>query len=73
MRAIQDMRKEAGYDVSDRIVLSVSGGEWPVVRPVFADFIAGETLAMIREDLTDADITRAMEVEGQSYHITLKR
>jgi isoleucyl-tRNA synthetase len=47
VRAIQDLRKEAGYEVSDRISLAVSGGEWDRVGADFGEFIAAETLSVI--------------------------
>jgi isoleucyl-tRNA synthetase len=46
VRSIQNLRKESGFDVSDRIRLTISGDE--VVRKVFESFgeyIKGETLA----------------------------
>ncbi|MDT4761397.1 isoleucine--tRNA ligase [Sphaerochaeta sp. PS] len=47
VRSIQNLRKESGFDVSDRIVLTYDGDE--VVQKVFANF--GETIA--RETLSN--------------------
>lgn len=63
VRAIQDMRKDAGYDVSDRISLSVSGGEWESIAPMFAAFIAAETLATIVDTIASPDASKVAEVE----------
>ncbi len=43
VRAIQDLRKQADYDVSDRIELSISGAD--EVLKEWADYIQAETLA----------------------------
>jgi isoleucyl-tRNA synthetase len=53
---IQRLRKEAGYDVSTRIVLAIAGDN-PVLEAVraHADYISGETLA------TDLSIGAPME------------
>ena len=46
IRGIQNLRKESGFEVTDRIALSVGGSE--VLKSafeMFKDFISGETLA----------------------------
>ncbi len=47
VRGIQNLRKETGLSVTDRIILTLSGkGELKDAYQQFADFIEGETLAM---------------------------
>ncbi|QTQ16336.1 isoleucine--tRNA ligase [Treponema parvum] len=47
VRGIQNLRKESGLEVTDRIILSVSGSEdLKAAYEMFAGFIAGETLAV---------------------------
>ena len=47
VRAIQDARKAAGLDVSDRIELGVSAtGEVAASFDAFRDYVVGETLAI---------------------------
>ena len=63
IRAVQQARRDAGLDVSDRIslVLGAEKDVETVLRP-FSDFISGETLAT---SLTfDASIEREISVEG---------
>ncbi len=47
IRGVQNLRKESGLSVTDRIVLTASGSdELKEAYAQFADFIAGETLAV---------------------------
>ena len=67
-RFTQDMRKEAGYDVSDRIELEVEGE----LSERWVDWLADSTLA----DLTrvdDADLERSLSVDERSFTIKIKR
>jgi isoleucyl-tRNA synthetase len=46
IRGIQNLRKESGLDVTDRIQLTLGGdGELKAAYMMFADFVASETLA----------------------------
>jgi isoleucyl-tRNA synthetase len=46
VRLIQQARRDAGFDVSDRISLSISGSEdWIEAGTTHRDLIAAETLA----------------------------
>ncbi|MDP2327913.1 MAG: isoleucine--tRNA ligase [Dehalococcoidia bacterium] len=67
VRRIQDLRRDAGLEVSDRIRVAYQSDD--LVRRVMAehhDYIAGETLALAIEDVTPpSDATRFEgEVEG---------
>ena len=62
VRAVQQARREAGLDVSDRISLEVAGAEF-VYRAVLnhRDLVAGETLA---EHLSVGPVLDALERDG---------
>lgn len=62
IRAVQDTRKAAGLEVSDRIVLSVTGSSRLDIGALglFAETIAGETLAV------DATFTESAEPEASA-------
>lgn len=73
VRHIQEMRKEAGYDVDNRINVWYNGKS--EVFEKFGDLIAKETLAdAISTDLPeDADLTKELVVDGEAYIIAVKR
>lgn len=63
VRYIQDLRKEADYEVDQRIKVMVAGAD-EVVK-VFEDYIKDETLAEeISSNIDDADADAEVEVEG---------
>jgi isoleucyl-tRNA synthetase len=73
IRHIQEMRKEAGYEVDNRIKIGYDG--WPEVFEKFGEIIAKETLAdeLNKEVLGEADLQKEFVVEGQSILITIKK
>ena len=76
VRAVQDARKAAGLDVSDRIALTLSGDEETVrVAREHAELISGETLATAYDVLgeLDGDATSASVGSGNSVRIRLAR
>lgn len=75
VRYIQDARKEAGYNVDDRIVVSFKAGDITrEVIEVFSDYIKAETLA---EDLvfglSSGDIEKTVEIAGDEILFQLKK
>ncbi len=74
VRSIQDLRKEAGYEVSDRILLSIRGFD---VILKFSDYIMKETLSqsLIVTNLSDTpDISREVPLEDKiSITLSLKK
>lgn len=73
VRVIQDSRKEAGYSVSDRIRLSLSGeGVEPVIA-AHAEYLEGETLSDLVADLPDADVTNVAETEIGNVSVKVKK
>jgi isoleucyl-tRNA synthetase len=61
---IQDLRKEAGYEVSDRIFLEIQGAD--EVVPLFQSYIETETLSQIQK-IETPDITR--EENGVTFSL----
>lgn len=73
MRAIQEGRKKAGFNVEDRIVLSYVGQS--AVFEKFSDIIAREVLATKIENgnLTDAEYTETVSIDDEEFTFSLKR
>lgn len=74
---VQRLRKEAGYQYTDRIELSV-GGATDVVAAVRAEksLILRETLArglVEGSDLPGADIRETVDLDGRQVVVALKR
>lgn len=76
IRAVQDTRKAAGLDVSDRITLSVTGSSREDIGAlgVFAEMIAGETLAIdiTFEESTDPQTAAALDAAAGSQRTVVK-
>ena len=76
---LQNMRKAAGYEVADRIVVAIAGAEVPVGRLLaHRDWLAEETLATTMEigdgaALADADLAEEMEVDGGALRLAVRR
>ncbi len=74
IRAIQEGRKKALFNVEDRIVLGYSGKE--EVFAVHQDDISGEVLAnggVNNQELADAEYTQTVDIEGEKFTFWLKR
>lgn len=77
VRFVQEMRKEASYDVSDRILLVVESDD-PGIRSAvtaFADYIRRETLAeeLQQGGIFDADLKKTLELDASKVTVALKR
>jgi len=74
---VQRLRREAGYDYTTRIELSVAGADDVVAATgAFQAFVEGETLArrtVLGAVLDDADLTREVDIEGYRVTIALRR
>ncbi|RPJ58148.1 MAG: hypothetical protein EHM23_18315, partial [Acidobacteria bacterium] len=68
VRQIQDMRKEAGYSITDRIRLQIIGD----VPESWTSYIAAETLATTC-DVIEADAERVVEVSSGAVKIRIRR
>ena len=74
---VQRLRKEADYAYTTRIELSIAGAEDVVAATAaYQGYVEGETLArrtVLGSVFDEADITRAVEIEGQQVTIALRR
>jgi len=74
---VQRLRKEAGYEYTTRIELSVAGAA-EIVEAVsaFRSLVEGETLArklVLGAVLDEADVTRELDIEARRVTIALRR
>jgi isoleucyl-tRNA synthetase len=63
VRAIQDMRKEADYQVTDRVQISLSGWVSIDILSNWKGYIEKETLSTITESLSDSDLEKTITDE----------
>jgi isoleucyl-tRNA synthetase len=74
---VQRLRKEAGYEFTTRIELSVAGADDVVAATrAFQGFVEGETLSrrmVLGAVLDDADLQREVDIEGRRTVIALRR
>ncbi len=76
VRFIQDLRKDASYNVDDRIyVLVAAEGEVADAVTKFADYISRETLAIELQQKGDLewDKEKTVDVEGTAVKIAVRR
>lgn len=73
VRVIQEMRKEAGFEVENRIKVAYSGAE--EIFEKFGDLIAKEVLAdeMKAGSLTESDLEKEFQIDGVAVKIAVKR
>ena len=73
VRHIQEMRKEAGYQVDNRIEICYDG--WSSVFQKFGDLIARETLANTLKEgkMEDSDLGKEFEIEGQKVFLAIRK
>jgi isoleucyl-tRNA synthetase len=74
---VQRLRKEAGYEYTTRIELSVAGAaEVVAATRAFQGFVEGETLArrlVLGAVLDEPDLQAEVEIEGRQATIALRR
>lgn len=74
VRGIQNLRKSSGFDITDRIKLSVSGdAELKSAFEEFKDFIAGETLASSIEWSGDLQNAAVVEADDKNWSIAIEK
>ncbi len=75
IRHIQEMRKEAGYEVDNRIMIGYNGWADVFEHPELGDMIARETLAegILKGTMSDADLTKEFMIESKEVVISIKR
>jgi isoleucyl-tRNA synthetase len=72
---VQNLRKEAGFEVTDRIEIAVQAPE-KVANAIqeMADYIKSETLALdIRFSLDNGEISREISIMGETFPVVLKK
>ena len=75
IRAIQEGRKKAGFNVEDRIILGYTGKDAVFANAELSELIAHETLATAVESgmLADAEYSGTVDIEGEPLTFFLKR
>jgi len=76
VRLVQEARKGAELEVSDRIVLAIeAGGELAAAFAAHRDYVAGETLASETSDgpLPDAALRQEAVIDGEAVTVSLRR
>ena len=75
VRHVQSARKQAGLQIDDRIVLSISSDDSEISQAVdvFADVIKSETLAMELNSVVDESEKYDPKIEGKLVEISLKK
>ncbi|MGB3073025.1 MAG: isoleucine--tRNA ligase, partial [Candidatus Moraniibacteriota bacterium] len=75
IRAIQEGRKKAGFNVEDRISLGYTGKDAVFSSTELKDLIAHEVLAtsVTSGALADADYSETVDIEEESFTLSLKR
>jgi isoleucyl-tRNA synthetase len=76
VRLVQDARKAAGLDITDRIALGIqTSGDLARAFSAHRDDIAGETLATSLSDelVADAAFSQETSIEGWPVTITLAK
>jgi isoleucyl-tRNA synthetase len=72
VRVIQDLRKEAGFEFSDRITLGIQGGDDIVTA--HRDYITNETLATsVVAEAQQPQVSRTVEIGKRSIRISLAK
>ena len=73
IRAVQEMRKEAGYEVDNRIKVSYVGGL--EVFEKFGELIQKEVLAneLVPGKLEKADLEKEFEIDGEKINIQIRK
>ena len=75
VRHVQSARKQAGLQIDDRIVLSISSDDSEISQAVdaFADVIKSETLAVELNSVVDESEKYDARIEGKLVEISLKK
>ena len=73
IRRIQELRKSAGFEVDNRILLSYAGGTR--IFEKFGDLIAREVLAggATEGEIPDADVEKLIELETEPVKVWIKK
>ena len=73
VRSLQEARKTAGYEVTDRIKLSIAGFEADQIISKFGDYISTETLASIVTNNETSDVQGECDVDDGIINFTIRK
>lgn len=74
VRGIQNLRKDSGFEVTDRIKLTVGGdAELKAAFEIFADFIKSETLAVEAAWVDSIDGATSVEADDKTWSIKVEK
>ena len=74
IRGIQNLRKESGFNVTDRITLQIAGdSELEAALKMFNDFIANETLATKIEWKNSIANATTVEADDKTWSISIEK
>jgi isoleucyl-tRNA synthetase len=73
VRSVQEARKTAGYEVTDRIKLSIAGFEADQIISKFGDYISTETLASIVTNNETSDVQGECDVDDGIINFTIRK
>jgi hypothetical protein len=62
VRSIQDARKEADYDIADRIKIQITGDIAENIIKSYGAYIQEETLSTIINNMSSSDIQKSIEL-----------
>jgi isoleucyl-tRNA synthetase len=71
VRHIQEARKEANFNVEDRIEISISWA-WEVLEK-YSKYIENETLSKINNSISKANLEKDIEIEDLKINLKLKK
>jgi isoleucyl-tRNA synthetase len=71
LRYIQEARKEADYQVDDRITVNLTGADMIITQ--FKENIEAETLSTLVETLEEFDVEKSLEIDDLNIVIKLKK
>jgi len=71
VRQIQEARKQANFEVDDRIKISIKGLD-DVIKN-FGEYISKETLSEIVDDIENPDLEKEVEIEWNKIVLKLKK
>ncbi len=73
VRQIQETRKEANFEVDDRIQLSLKGESLESILKNFWEYIQNETLSTLAKTIENPDIEKQILIEEKEVTIELKK
>jgi hypothetical protein len=73
VRAIQDARKEAEFNVEDRIEISISWENLENILSNFWEYIENETLSKINNNLENTNLEKEIEIGENRIELKLKK